>query len=236
MPAILVVDDEREIVRVARSYLEKAGYRVVTASNGQEALFVARDEKPDLVVLDLQMPKMDGLEFTRRIRVEQPDVAIIMLTARVQETDRIIGLEVGADDYITKPFSPRELVARVGAVLRRARRAHASAPLLHAGDLTLDRDRREVRRAGQPVELTPTEFELLATLMSAPGRVFSRADLLDAVQGIAAEAYERTIDAHIKNLRRKIEPDPTNPRYVITVRGAGYRLNDLQPPVSKHTP
>ncbi len=226
MPTILVVDDEREIVRVVRGYLEKAGYRVATASNGQEAIFVARDEKPDLVVLDLQMPKMDGLEFMRRIRAEQPQVAIIMLTARVEETDRIVGLEVGADDYITKPFSPRELVARVGAVLRRSQRGPAPAPILRVGDLMLDRERREAQVAGRMVELTSTEFELLATLMTAPGRVFSRADLLDAVQGMDSEASERTIDAHIKNLRRKIEPDPANPRYIITIRGAGYRVSE----------
>ncbi len=226
MQTVLVVDDEKEIVRVVRGYLEKAGYRVVSASNGQEALFVARDEKPGLVVLDLQMPKMDGLEFTRRIRAEQPELPIIVLTARVEETDRVVGLEVGADDYVTKPFSPRELVARVGAVLRRTQRSPAPAQVLRVGSLVLDRDRREVHVAGQVVELTSTEFDLLATLMSAPGRVFARANLLEAVQGVASESYERTIDAHIKNLRRKIEPDPANPRYVVTVRGVGYRVDD----------
>jgi len=226
MQTVLVVDDEREIVRLVRGYLEKAGYRVVSAPNGQEALFVARDEKPSLVVLDLQMPKMDGLEFTRRIRAEQPEIAIIILTARVEETDRVVGLEVGADDYISKPFSPRELVARVGAVLRRTQRPPAPAKVLRAGEMVLDRERRQLHVAGQAVELTATEFELLATLMSAPGRVFARADLLEAVQGVAFEAYERTVDAHVKNLRRKIEPDPANPRYIVTVRGAGYRLDD----------
>ncbi len=224
---ILVVDDELQIVRVARSYLEKTGYRVLTASNGKEALFVARHEKPDLVVLDLQMPEMDGLEFTRRARAEQPDIAIIMLTARVEEMDRILGLELGADDYMTKPFSPRELVARVRAVLRRAQAAPAPVEVLQIKNLRLDKSRREATLAGERLDLTPTEFDLLATLMSAPGRAFSRADLLEAVQGVAFEAYERTIDAHIKNLRHKLEPDPANPHYITTVRGVGYRLEDL---------
>jgi len=224
---ILVVDDELQIVRVARSYLEKAGYRVLTASNGREALFIARHEKPDLVVLDLQMPEMDGLEFTRRVRAEQPDIAIIMLTARVEEVDRILGLELGADDYMTKPFSPRELVARVRTVLRRSQSTPAPTEVLQMKDLLLDKSRREVTLAGERLDLTPTEFELLAALMNAPGRAFSRADLLEAVQGVAFEAYERTIDAHIKNLRHKLEPDPANPCYITTVRGVGYRLEDL---------
>lgn len=224
---ILVVDDELQIVRVARGYLEKAGYRVLTASNGKEALFVARHEKPDLVVLDLQMPEMDGLEFTRRVRAEQPDIAIIMLTARVEEMDRILGLELGADDYMTKPFSPRELVARVRAVLRRSQVAPAPVEVLQIKDLRLDKSRREATLAGERLDLTPTEFDLLAALMGAPGRAFSRADLLEAVQGVAFEAYERTIDAHIKNLRHKLELDPANPQYITTVRGVGYRLEDL---------
>ncbi len=224
---ILVVDDELQIVRVVRSYLENSGYRVVTATNGQDALFITRDEKPDLVVLDLQMPKMDGLEFTRRVRSEYPEIAIIMLTARVDETDRIVGLELGADDYVTKPFSPRELVARVRAVLRRTQTTPPPPSILEVGPLVLNQDRREVYVDENPVELTPTEFDLLATLMSAPGRVFSRADLLEAVQGMAFEAYERTVDAHIKNLRHKIEPDPSSPQYITTARGVGYRLEDL---------
>ncbi len=223
---ILVVDDEPEIVRLLRSYLEQAGYRVVTAYNGEDALYTARHEQPDLVVLDILMPKMDGLEFTRRIRRER-DVPIIMLTARAEETDRIVGLELGADDYVTKPFSPREVVARVGAVLRRAQPSEGRepAPVLRAGPITLDRATHTVTVEGDRVDLTPTEFDVLEVLMGRPGRVFSRAEILEAVQGVAFEAYERTVDAHIKNLRQKIESAPSDPRYVLTVRGAGYRLN-----------
>jgi DNA-binding response OmpR family regulator len=221
---ILVVDDEPEIVRLVRAYLEGAGFRVVTASDGQEALYVARDEKPDLVVLDVLMPRMDGLEFTRRMRRER-NIPIIMLTARAEETDRIVGLELGADDYVTKPFSPRELVARVRAVLRRAQAAPEPPQVLRAGPIALDRTTHVVTMSGQPVDLTPTEFGILETLMATPGRAFTRAELLEAVQGVAFEAYERTVDAHVKNLRRKLEPDPAQPRYVLTVRGVGYRLN-----------
>lgn len=224
MPTILVVDDEPQIVRLVRAYLEEAGFRVVTASDGEQALYVARHERPDLIILDILMPKMDGLEFTRRIRREQ-DVPIIMLTARVEETDRIVGLELGADDYVTKPFSPRELVARVRAVLRRAQAPPQAPQVLRAGPIVLDRSTHTVTVNGKPVDLTPTEFGILETLMQAPGRAFRRADLLEAVQGISFEGYERTIDAHIKNLRRKIEPDPSNPRYILTVWGVGYRLN-----------
>jgi DNA-binding response OmpR family regulator len=220
---ILVVDDEPQIVRLVRAYLEEAGFRVVTASDGQEALHVARHEKPDLVVLDILMPRMDGLEFTRHIRRER-NVPIIMLTARAEETDRIVGLELGADDYVTKPFSPREVVARVRAVLRRIQPQPDSSPVLRVGSLTLDRATHIVAVSGQPVDLTPTEFGILETLMTTPGRVFSRGELLEAVQGIAFEAYERTVDAHIKNLRRKLESDPAHPRYILTVRGVGYRL------------
>jgi two-component system alkaline phosphatase synthesis response regulator PhoP len=223
---ILVVDDEPEIVRLLRSYLEQDGYRVVTAYNGEEALYTARHEKPDLVVLDVLMPKMDGLEFTRRVRREQ-DVPIIMLTARAEETDRIVGLEMGADDYVTKPFSPREVVARVRAVLRRAQPADERdlPPVLRVGPIALDRSTHTVTVNGEPADLTPTEFDVLDTLMSTPGRVYSRAEILEAVQGVTFEAYERTVDAHIKNLRRKIEPQPANPTCILTVRGVGYRLN-----------
>jgi DNA-binding response OmpR family regulator len=221
---VLVVDDEPEIVRLLRSYLEKDGYRVVTAYNGEEALYAARHEKPDLVVLDILMPKMDGLEFTRRVRREQ-DVPIIMLTARAEETDRIVGLEMGADDYVTKPFSPREVVARVRAVLRRAQPRPEAPPILRVGPIVVDRSEHTVTVAAEPVDLTPTEFDILEILMRDPGRVFSREEILEAVHGVAFEAYERTVDAHVKNLRQKIEPDPANPCCILTVRGAGYRLN-----------
>jgi len=224
MQTILVVDDEPQILRLVRAYLEEAGFRVVTASDGEQALYVARHEHPDLIILDILMPKMDGLEFTRRIRRER-DVPIIMLTARVEETDRIVGLELGADDYVTKPFSPRELVARVRAVLRRVQGPPAPPPVLQFGPISLDRATHTVTVYGKPVGLTPTEFGILETMMRAPGQVFRRADLLEAVQGIAFEGYERTVDAHIKNLRRKIEPDPANPRFILTVWGVGYRLN-----------
>jgi DNA-binding response OmpR family regulator len=221
---ILVVDDEPQIVRLVRAYLEQAGFRVVTASDGEQALVVARHERPDLVLLDVLMPRMDGLEFTRRIRRER-DVPIVMLTARAEETDRVVGLELGADDYVTKPFSPRELVARVRAVLRRAGAPAEPPSVLRVGSLVVDRLSHVVSVSGRPVELTPTEFGILETLMTTPGRVFSRAELLEATQGVAFAAYERTVDAHIKNLRRKVEPDPARPCYVITVRGVGYRLN-----------
>ena len=221
---ILVVDDEPQIVRLVRAYLEEAGFRVVVAHDGEQALYVARHEKPDLVVLDILMPKMDGLEFTRRIRSER-NIAIIMLTARVEETERIVGLELGADDYVTKPFSPRELVARVRAVLRRTQAPPEPTHLLNAGPITIDRDTHTVTVAGRRVDLTPTEFGLLETLVTTPGRVFRRDELLEAVQGVAFAAYDRTVDVHIKNLRRKIEPDPSRPRLVLTVRGVGYRFN-----------
>jgi DNA-binding response OmpR family regulator len=220
---VLVVDDEPEIVKLVRAYLEAAGYRVVTAKDGREALLVTRHEKPDLIILDLTMPEMDGLEFTRRLRQEK-NTPVIMLTARVEETDRIIGLELGADDYVTKPFSPREIVARVRAVLRRVQpEPHVSA-VLRAGDLVLDRDEHSVSLAGQAVDVTPTEFDLLVILMTSPGRAFSRMELLERLQGEAYAPYERTVDAHVKNLRAKIEPDPANPRYILTVFGVGYRF------------
>lgn len=221
---ILVVDDEPQIVRLVRAYLEGAGFRVVTAYDGEEALAVFRHERPDLIVLDILMPRVDGLEFTRRIRRER-DVPIIMLTARAEETDRIVGLELGADDYITKPFSPREVVARARAVLRRAQAAGGLPSILRVGPIVLDREAHTVTVSGRPVDLTPTEFGFLQTLMTTPGRVFTRSELLEATQGVAFEAYERAVDVHIKNLRRKLEPDPANPQFVLTVRGVGYRLN-----------
>jgi len=221
---ILIVDDEPKIVKTVRAYLEHAEFRVVTAGDGQSALTVYRHEKPALVVLDLGLPGIDGLDVARTLRKDS-NTPIIMLTARVDETDKLIGLELGADDYVTKPFSPRELVARVRAVLRRAggEREQAPPPIV-SGDVTIDLERRQVAIGGQAVDLTPTEFELLVVLARHPGRVFTRLELLDRVQGYAFEGYERTVDAHIKNLRQKIEPDPKKPHYVLTVYGVGYRF------------
>ncbi|HET89380.1 MAG TPA: response regulator transcription factor [Chloroflexi bacterium] len=221
---ILVVDDEQQIVRLVRAYLEDAGYRVVVARDGQEALYVARHEKPDLVVLDLMMPGMDGWDFIRRYR-QGRDTPVIMLTARIEEADQVLGLELGADDYVTKPFSPRTLVARVRAVLRRAHGETTPPAVLRGGSITLDRETRTVTVAGQAVDLTPTEFTLLDVLMTTPGRPFTRAALLDLVLGDEADVFERTIDVHVKNLRHKIEPDPAHPRHVVTVRGVGYKFD-----------
>jgi DNA-binding response OmpR family regulator len=221
---ILVVDDEPKILKTVRAYLENAGFRVVTAGDGQMALTVYRHEKPALVVLDLGLPGMDGLDVARTLRRDS-NVPIIMLTARVDEADKLIGLELGSDDYVTKPFSPRELVARVRAVLRRTGGEREEAPVpIVAGDVAIDMERRQVTVSGQPVELTPTEFDLLVVLARHPGRVFTRLELLDRVQGYAFEGYERTVDAHVKNLRQKIEPDPKQPRYLLTVYGVGYRF------------
>jgi len=222
---ILIVDDEPQIVRVLKGYLETAGFQVVTASDGTEAMAAFRHESPDLVILDLMLPEVDGLDVARAIR-RQGDVPIIMLTARVEETDRLIGLELGADDYVTKPFSPREVVARVRAVLRRTERTEPASRTLKEGDIVLDPDKRQVTVQGRPVELTPTEFDLLAVLMETPGRVFSRMQLLDKVQGYAYEGYERTVDAHVKNLRQKIEEDPKQPRVILTVYGLGYKFRE----------
>jgi len=220
---ILIVDDEPNIVRVLRGYLEAAGFQVIAAYNGTEALAAFRNEAPDLIVLDLMLPEMDGLDVARAIRRES-DLPIIMLTARVDETDRLIGLELGADDYVTKPFSPREVVARVRAVLRRVGGTEPTSRILAAGDVALDLDKRQASLGGRPVELTPTEFDLLATLVENPGRVYSRMQLLDKIQGYAYEGYERTIDAHVKNLRQKIEGDAKHPRYILTVYGLGYKF------------
>ena len=221
---ILVVDDAESLRTMVKSYLTQEGYRVVTAANGREALFVARQERPDLVLLDLMMPELGGFEFISAHN-RDGDAPIIILTAKIEESDKVLGLELGADDYLTKPFSLRELTARVRAVLRRAEKsAPATSTLLRVGELTLDRDSRLVTSNGATVDLTPSEFDLLATFMSQPGRVFSRLELLDRLQGDAYEGYERTIDVHIRNLRTKIEPDSRNPRYVLTVYGIGYRL------------
>ena len=219
----MIVDDEKRLVSLVESYLTQEGYRVVSANNGVEALPVASREKPDLIILDIMMPEMDGYEFMREHHKVQ-DTPIILLTARVDDDERVIGLELGADDYITKPFRPRELVARVRAVLRRAGKTEPQAKVLQVADITLDRDTRTVMVADRSVDLTPSEFDLLAALMTSPGRVFSRLDLLDILQGIRYEGYERTIDTHIKNLRAKIEPDPRTPFYVETIYGVGYRF------------
>ncbi len=222
---ILIVDDERRLLNLLREYLEQDGYQVETATNGREALFAARDHKPDLIILDLMMPEMDGWEFMRLHRQER-NTPIIMLTARVDDVDKIAGLEMGADDYLTKPFSPRELVARARAVLRRTSAAADEPEILRAGNLVLDLSARRLARDEQSIELTPMEFELLSTLMRHPGRAFSRLELLESTQGYAYDGYERTIDVHIKNLRKKIEPQPSDPQYVLTVFGVGYRFND----------
>ena len=224
MPRILIVDDEPEILRLVRDYLASAGFSVATAKTGDDALMRARMDPPDLVVLDLGLPGLDGLDVTRSLR-RQGDVPIIMLTARDDETDKLVGLELGADDYVTKPFSPRELVARVRVVLRR-RSGSADAEIVEAGELMLDVPRMRVTRAGDPVDLTATEFSLLAVMARQPGRVFTRSQLLDAIHGVSFESYERAIDAHVKNIRRKLEPEPHAPRYLLTVYGVGYRLAD----------
>ena len=224
MDRILVVDDEPKIVRLVRDYLEHAGFTVTVARDGREALMRARTEPPDLVVLDLGLPELDGLDVTRSLRRDS-SVPIIMLTARDDETDTVLGLELGADDYVTKPFSPRELVARVRAVLRR-QASDASNELLRAGDLVLDVPRLRATVDDRVVSLTATEFQLLATMARQPGRVFTRSQLLDAIHGVAFESYERAIDAHVKNIRRKLEADPRSPRYLLTVYGVGYRLTD----------
>jgi len=223
MPTILIIEDEIELVRVLRSYLEQANFTVLSAVQGDTGLTLWVHKHPDLVILDLNLPGMDGLDVAREIR-RKSDTPIIMVTARVEETDRLIGLELGADDYITKPFSPREVVARVRAVLRRAGLPRAKNNVLRSGSLEIDLAAHTVSREEEMIDLTPTEFKLLETLASRPDRVFSRLQLLEASQGDAYEGYERTIDAHIKNLRAKIEPDTKNPYYIETVFGIGYRF------------
>jgi two-component system, OmpR family, alkaline phosphatase synthesis response regulator PhoP len=222
---ILVVDDEPKIVRLARDYLEQSNFRVLPVSDGQAALATARQEKPDLVVLDLNLPGLDGLDVCRALRRES-NVPIIMLTARAEEMDRLIGLELGADDYIVKPFSPRELVARVRAVLRRTQGDVQTPGLIRIGELEIDLNGHRVTRRGEPVKLTRIEFNLLATLAQHAGQTLSRAQLIDRLHGSADGGFDRSIDAHIKNLRRKVEEDPTNPRYVLTVYGIGYQFAD----------
>lgn len=222
---ILIVDDEPKIVRLAQDYLERGGFRVHTVGDGKSALVAARQTKPDLIVLDLNLPEMDGLDVCRALRRES-DVPIIMLTARVEEMDRLIGLELGADDYIVKPFSPRELVARVRVILRRVQSGVVQpAGLLRSRDLEIDLNGHRVTLAGEAIHLTPLEFNLLAILAQHPGQTFTRAQLLDRL-GMAADNFDRSVDAHIKNLRRKIEVDTSDPRYVLTVFGIGYQFTE----------
>jgi DNA-binding response OmpR family regulator len=224
MSKILVVDDEMKIARLVRDYLTEAGFDVTLAANGPAALAAARSQRPDLVILDLGLPGMDGYDVTRSIR-SGSSIPIIMLTARSEETDRIVGLELGADDYVVKPFSPRELVARVKAVLRRVG-GEVATEVIRAKDLVIDIPHRRVEREDTRIELTTTEFELLRILASSPGRVFTRGQLLDSIRGVSFESYERAIDAHVKNLRKKLEPEPRRPAYVITVHGVGYKFAD----------
>ena len=223
MATILIVEDEPELVKVLRSYLEQAGFTVFSSGRGDTGLATWEQRQPDLVILDLNLPGMDGLDVARVIR-RKSSTPILMLTARVEEADQLVGLELGADDYMTKPFSPRLVVARVRALLRRSAPAPQAATILRAADLEIDLGAHTIHRAGEPVDLTPTEFSLLATLAEQPGRVFSRLQLLEAAQGNAYEGYERSVDAHIKNLRAKLEPDPRHPLYVETVFGVGYRF------------
>ena len=222
MPTVLVVDDERAIARIASDYLEHAGFTVVIAADGSEALAKIGAHRPDLVILDIGLPGVNGMDVARQLR-RTSNIPIIMLTARVDESDRLRGLELGADDYVTKPFSPRELVLRVRAVLRRAGASASAGDIVRLADLTLDIPRMMAVRDGARIDLTATEFQLLAVLARQPGRIYTRTQLLDAVRGIAVESFERAIDAHIKNIRRKIEPDPRKPRYVLTVYGVGYK-------------
>jgi len=225
MKTILVVDDEPKIVQLVRDYLERAGFAVFSAQDGKNALSLARTEKPDLLILDLGLPGLDGLDVTRELR-KSSNAPIIMLTARSEETDKLVGLELGADDYITKPFSPKELVARVRVVFRRMEvYSQPGSETIQAADLTLDVARMQVTAPGREIEpLTPSEFELLALLARSPGRIFTRLQLLDAIHGVAFESYERAIDAHVKNIRRKIEKEPRQPAYILTVYGVGYKF------------
>lgn len=220
---ILVVDDKANVRALLKDYMSEQGFRVVTATDGQDALYVSRYEKPDLVLLDVMMPLMDGMTFLKAFRREF-NVPVILLTAKMEEQDKVNGLELGADDYVTKPFAMRELLARVRAQLRRAGQPPATSATLHVGELMLNKDSREVRIGERMVNLTPTEFELLARLMGSPGRVFTRTELLDGLG--AAAMVERTVDVHVRNLRAKIEEDPANPRYIETIFSVGYRLKD----------
>jgi DNA-binding response OmpR family regulator len=223
---ILVVDDAESLRTMLKTYLAQEGFRIVTAANGREALFVARQESPDLIILDLMMPELGGYDFISAY-AREGEAPVIILTAKIEESDKVLGLELGADDYLTKPFSLRELTARIRAVLRRSEKSNSTEtkPVLRVGDISLDQNSRTVMVGSIAVDLTPSEFDLLATLMASPGRVYSRLELLDRLQGDDYEGYERTIDVHVRNLRTKIEPDPRHPRYVVTVYGLGYRLD-----------
>jgi len=222
---ILIIEDEPKVAKLARDYLEQGGFRVLTATDGNYGLAMARRKHPVLIVLDLMLPGMDGLDVCRALRRES-DVPIIMLTARSEETDRLIGLELGADDYITKPFSPRELVARVRALLRRVKGTVYQPGVIRAGDLIINSDSHRVTRGDENIHLTRFEFNLLQIMAQHPGQIYSRAQLLDKLHGVAFEGYDRSVDAHIKNLRRKIEDNPTEPRYIQTIYGVGYKFND----------
>lgn len=230
MQRILIVDDDQEIVRLLKAYLEKAGYSVLTAYDGENALHILRREHPDLLVLDLMLPDRDGWDLTRLIRNNQSlaDIPIIMLTARAEDSDKIVGLEIGADDYITKPFNPREVVARVRALLRRSRSGNkVDSQIYQVGDLILDIGRRELLVRGASIELTPSEFNLLQIWMEHPGYTFTRSELLEKALGLPYEGMGRTLDSHIKNLRQKIEPDPKEPTYILTIYGVGYKLGAI---------
>jgi DNA-binding response OmpR family regulator len=226
MTTVLVVEDELEIARVVRDYLRTAGFEVIVVADGESAVASVRSARPDLMVLDLGLPGRDGLDVAREVR-RWSSTPIVVVTARGEETDRIVGLELGADDYVVKPFSPRELVARVRAVLRRTRAEHRPDEMLRVADVEIDVAKMHVTVDGRVVDLTPTEFELVVTLAREPGRVFTRSQLLDAIHGVAIETYERAIDAHVKNVRRKLEPEPHTPRFILTVHGVGYRFADV---------
>ncbi len=223
---ILVVDDEKRIVEILQAYLERDGYQVIAAYDGRSALELARSNSPDLIILDLMLPEVSGWDVCRELRRES-DVPIIMLTARDDTTDKIIGLELGADDYVTKPFDPKEIISRVRAVLRRSDVKPASKSTINVGEIMIDTNKRLVRRGDWNIELTPIEFDILTIMAENPGRVYSRMQLLDKVQGDAYEGYERTIDSHIKNLRKKLELDPEHPKYITTIYGVGYRLGEV---------
>ena len=225
MKTALIVEDDQSIARLIRDYLDRAGYGVSLAADAESGLARTRTDKPDVIVLDLGLPGRDGIEMLRELR-RFSNVPVVVVTARGDETDRVVGLELGADDYVVKPFSPRELVARVRAVLRRTERVETDTEVIRVGDLTLDIPRMRAEMKGEPIDLTPTEFQLVLTMASQPGRVFTRNQLLDAVHGVAFESYERAIDAHIKNIRRKLEPSQADPQYILTVYGVGYRFCD----------